>query len=55
MNHATVRIGEYTVPLIGIPKSATRQKCHHCKKSFHIADMEVDEQFRPTCKKCIKK
>ncbi len=52
MKHATVRIGEYTVPLIGVPKDATREKCCKCGKKFYIGDMTVDAKFNPVCKKC---
>ena len=53
--HATVNLGEYTVPLIGIPQSATQQKCSKCGKSFHLSEIELDQNGRPLCKKCKEK
>jgi len=29
--HAMVKVGEYEVPLIGIPKDATLEQCQGCK------------------------
>ncbi len=51
--HATVKLGEYVVPLIGIPESSTQQECHRCKKSFNLTEITLDEKGRPHCKKCL--
>lgn len=53
--HATVRIGEYTIPLIGIPESATVQKCSVCGRGFHLSDIELDGKGQPLCQQCKEK
>lgn len=53
--HATVKIGEYTIPLIGIAESATQQKCSRCKCSFHLSEITLNENGKPLCKECLKK
>jgi hypothetical protein len=53
MNHATVKIGDYTIPLIGIPLSATEMECDLCHDIFHINDVHLmfeGKQF--LCQKC---
>lgn len=50
--HATVRIGEYTVPLIGIPKEATDDECAKCGRFFHLCDLELNEKGKPICLQC---
>jgi hypothetical protein len=51
--HATVKIGEYTIPLIGIPESATQMECEKCKQIFHITDVALNgSEF--VCEKCNK-
>ncbi len=52
MKHATVRIGEYTVPLIGVPKNASRDECSKCKRMFYIGDLIADANFKLLCKTC---
>jgi hypothetical protein len=41
MKHATVKIGEYTIPLIGIDPSATLERCDQCRKSKHLSAMKI--------------
>lgn len=53
--HATVKIGEYTIPLIGIPESSTQQKCFGCGKSFHLSDIKLDKKGNPYCPECLPK
>lgn len=54
MKHASVKLGEYTVPLIGIPVNATQQKCSGCGKEFHLSDITLDKNGNPFCPKCLK-
>ena len=49
--YATVPAGEYMVPLIGIPASATQERCVKCKKLVHLTEINLDG----ICKKCAKK
>jgi hypothetical protein len=51
-DHATVRIGEYTVPLIGVPPDASKDKCQVCGLEFYIGDMVLDGAGRTLCQKC---
>lgn len=41
MKHATVTVGEFTVPLIGIPMSAVEFPCDRCGSVRHISDLKV--------------
>lgn len=55
MNHAQVKIGEYKIPLIGIPASATEYECDCCHEIFEVEEIEINKtgnQF--LCKFCIK-
>ena len=52
MNHATITVGEYTIPLIGLPTTCVRETCDRCKKDFHIQEVEfVDDQI--LCFECL--
>ena len=55
VEHATVRVGEYVVPLIGVPKEATQEKCSHCGSMCHLADMALDAKGQPCCQTCLSK
>lgn len=49
--HATIKLGGYDIPLIGIQPDATLQECAACNDVFSIQDVElVETQF--LCKKC---
>jgi hypothetical protein len=52
--HATVPVGEYTVPLIGIPPSATQEKCSRCGSVCHLSEIVLDEKGQPCCQTCLK-
>lgn len=52
MKHATVKIDNMEIPLIGIPKDSSDEICDRCHKSFHIQDIILtDSQF--LCKVCM--
>lgn len=53
MKHAHVQSGEYEVPLIGIPKTATQQECQTCKKCFHLNEIKFNIDGAPQCKECL--
>jgi hypothetical protein len=42
MNHATVRIAGYNLPLIGIGQEATEEQCDGCKQTFHLSEIKID-------------
>lgn len=42
VKHATVRIGQYTIPLIGIPEDSTKETCDVCGVEFYLGDVVFD-------------
>lgn len=53
MKHATVKLGKYEIPLIGIPLSATEMECDLCHNIVHITEVHLminGKQF--LCRKC---
>lgn len=50
---ATVPVGEYVVPLIGVPKEATQEKCSRCGAPLHLAETVLDEKGQPCCRSCL--
>ena len=53
--HATVKLGEYTIPLIGIDRSATEMECELCHDIFHISQVQLSESGKQfLCPKCSK-
>lgn len=56
MKHATVKIGDYTIPLIGIGESATQDNCDKCGTLIHITELQFQaDGVTLLCKKCGKK
>lgn len=55
MNHATVRIAGYDLPLIGIASSATEEKCDGCKRTYHLSEVRLDDRGRFMCWSCRMK
>ena len=53
MKHATVKIGEFEIPLIGVPQDATQQKCEGCGKNFHLTEITLDADGKPKCPECL--
>ena len=49
--YAMVKLGDYTVPLIGISPEATQDKCDGCGKITHISELSF-EGGSMLCKKC---
>lgn len=52
MNHATVKLGDYTCPLIGIPVSATEEKCDGCGGIRHIRLVRLQPDGKFQCYIC---
>ena len=51
MTHTTVRLGDYTIPLIGVKQTATEEECDLCHDIFHLSQIELAEtQF--LCGRC---
>jgi hypothetical protein len=42
VKYATVKLGEYTVPLLGIPQEATEEVCSKCGRTRHLTDISFD-------------
>lgn len=53
--HATVPLGEYLVPLIGVSPDATQETCARCGQKQHLKDMTLDARGQPLCAECLKK
>ena len=52
MKHATVRIDNMEIPLIGIPKDEVYEQCDRCKASKHLQDIVLtDSGF--LCNVCL--
>lgn len=47
--HATVKVDGYTIPLIGIPPSATEDWCDVCGKKLHLSEVNITEDGRMVC------
>lgn len=55
MDHAEVKIGDYTIPLIGIPPEATEYTCDGCHKKLTVEKLELNERGNQfLCEKCRK-
>ncbi len=51
--HATIKLGDFTIPLIGIPETATLDTCDLCHDVFSIHDLEINEAGNQLlCPKC---
>ena len=50
--HATVQREGYTVPLIGIPKTAVLQECDCCHEENPLAEVELQPAGQMLCTKC---
>ncbi len=50
--HATVKNGEYTIPLIGIAPAATKEICSKCGKEVHLSQITFNEKSEPVCSGC---
>ena len=53
MKHATVKLGEHQIPLIGVPPDATDQKCEKCGKVVHLSDSNLQGN-KFLCGECLK-
>jgi hypothetical protein len=53
-DHAIVPLGEYNVPLIGIPKTAVLEECDLCHEEFRLSDVELIG-YQILCRKCRSK
>lgn len=53
MNHATVKLGDHNIPLIGISQDATLEICDECGDYFGISQIElwIDKFY---CRKCLE-
>lgn len=52
MKHATVERSGWTIPLIGIPQSATLEECDRCRCLFHIRRVVITDG-RFLCFECF--
>lgn len=55
-NHGKVKIGEYEIPLIGVPATATEYECDSCHEIVPVEKLELNEQGNQyLCPKCRQK
>ena len=54
MNHATIKLGDYTIPLIGVDRTAAQEKCDRCGNTFSIQEVEIIVG-QVLCSDCIVK
>lgn len=52
MKHATVRIDNMEIPLIGIPNAEVHETCDKCHGQFHLQDIVLTE-VGFLCKVCL--
>lgn len=52
MNHATVKLGDYTVPLLGVPPDATEETCEIRGRRCHLSEVKLDGEGYPLCPQC---
>lgn len=49
--HCLVKLGDYLIPLIGIPPNSGQQRCEWCDGTFALWEVElIGNQF--VCAKC---
>ena len=53
--YAEITIGEYTIPLIGIPPEAVLEECDLCHDIFSIQKIMITECGQFLCFKCYEK
>lgn len=42
-NHATIKLAEYTIPLIGIKPYYTIEECQCCHNEYHFQELKLNE------------
>lgn len=53
MKHAEVKIGEFTIPLIGVPRNATLEECDCCHEIIVLSEAVITDK-QVLCRKCSK-
>lgn len=53
MDHAKVKVGEYIIPLIGIPPEAGLEECDSCGKVFPLWEIRFNGR-EYLCENCMK-
>lgn len=52
--HATVYVGRYNIPLIGVPPSATMERCDVCGEKIHLSKATFRDD-KIMCRRCAAK
>lgn len=55
MKHADVKIGDYIIPLIGVPQDASLEECDLCHDIFPLREMVISETGHILCPKHAEK
>lgn len=51
--HAMVPLGEWSVPLIGVSKEATEERCDLCQELQHMTKVAILGNSRFLCSLCL--
>lgn len=54
MNHATVEVSGFKIPLIGVPSEATLEECDRCHDAYPLTQVTWTERGW-LCQKCNSK
>lgn len=52
MEHCKVKIGDYDIPLIGIPREYGLITCERCKKEFRLQEIKITYNSKCYCFEC---
>jgi len=52
MNHATVKLGDYLIALIGIPEDAALEQCDLCHDLFPLWEITISLHGLFFCEHC---
>lgn len=53
VDSATVKVGGYTIPLLGIPTSATEERCDYCDFKGHLTELHLTPFGHIACADCL--
>ncbi len=51
-DHINIKIGDYKIPLIGVPRKMGLIQCQRCKKEFELQEIRITYDSKCFCFKC---
>lgn len=42
MQHAIIKLGDYNIPLIGVPPNSIEERCDKCKQIFPLLEIALE-------------